>query len=174
MKKTAILFFVTLIPVMLLSSSFDMGAGWNFGSVNAFSVIIGYSDETFSTNWIYSFQGFEKYNHRITFSYSLYKTSQLKIGPMLFIENTNFSSETTSPIYELGITIKISLQNLNFSIGMGYPISGVFNFSEAIHIQARYFIPPPKNMKMRDKLYLITDYSKSKIFVGVGLLEPIN
>ncbi|ABR31237.1 hypothetical protein SU69_07040 [Thermosipho melanesiensis] len=165
MKKLLLLIFL-FFSVLILSSSIKFGMGWSFG--NSYQILLGYSSDYLNFDWL--FNPSDNYKHKIYVDAFFWKIENLSFYPMLFVYNAKNLSFTQ---FEGGIKLTFSQERFLISLSVTYP----FNYEETslsnlLHLSAKYIVPPPEpHKKWKDDLFLIINYDKQQLFLGIGLAE---
>lgn len=150
----------------------NFGVGYTFdmsnAPVNSSLVRIGYEEKGFLLNADY----FVNTSWNINGAFLFETFSNVAVGPMVNITN-NFSNSSMK--FTLGPSLLLNFTNFELLAGylMDFNAASQFeNIAESFYFQARFYVPAPPNMKMRDKLYLEIRYLPVKVSVLIGLLEP--
>ncbi|MFN3692232.1 MAG: hypothetical protein ACK4R7_05020 [Fervidobacterium sp.] len=167
------LVFALIILVNVSTLAYvNVGVGYTFdtlaSSTNGWILRIGFEENGFSLNADYLVNT----SWNIDGSYLFETQLVFAVGPMVNIKN-NFSNSSLE--FKLGPSILLKLSNLELKIGylMDFTQTNQFqDIAKNIHFQTRFYVPPPANMKMRDKLYVELTYKTYMVCLLVGLLEP--
>ncbi|MBT1247458.1 MULTISPECIES: hypothetical protein [unclassified Thermosipho (in: thermotogales)] len=165
MKKILTFLFI-LSSIFILSTSIDFGLGWSFG--DSYQMLLGYSEDFFNITWI--FNPLENFVHKIYLDALFLNINNFSISPTLFIYNTK---SIDFPLIEGGIKASFNQNRYLISLSLTYPFNSNSYFLEnSLYISFKYIVPPPDpRKKWKDDLFIIFDYAKQKLFVGLGLSE---
>jgi len=166
MSRAECLKLYAVFLLLILTTTFgyfNIGVGYNYGTLNNWALRIGYEDTGVSINADYTIEKVWNIIGGLYFSTEV----GFEIGPMIYA-TYDFSQFTLMYGPALGI------QNKQMLVQIGYlsDFTTFSNITDSIFINLRFYVPDPPGMRMTDKLYIEGQYHKGNFKVIIGLLEP--
>lgn len=183
MKKILLIVLLFSVLTNVFSSNSLFSGGLSIGRIQGWNLTAGVLDERFSieaglsfdVGGIFSASQFDLYNLEFLAKVSLYNSDGLSLGPMLGVMLGNFDTNDATPTWHskifVGIYTGYVLNNLELSAGLVYPMSKQFDFTEMVHVAARYFPKPPEGKNFSDKIFFGVDLTGGRLKCVFGFIE---